>query len=94
MLLAPNANRNSTFTDVDGVPGQCLNNLPVRVNLGHSAVTILGYLIAQIHAQAVAAIWIVVTPESSKLVIQMFPFSACTTRKESKIGSSSFPNHT
>jgi non-ribosomal peptide synthetase component F len=53
---APNANRNCTFTDVDCVPGPCLNNLPVRVNLGHSAVTSLGSLSAQIYARAVAAV--------------------------------------
>ncbi|KAL8945282.1 MAG: hypothetical protein Q9211_000200 [Gyalolechia sp. 1 TL-2023] len=51
-----NANRNSTFPDVDLVAGPCLNQLPVRVSLDRAAVTTLGSLIAEVQAQAVAAI--------------------------------------
>ncbi|KAL9030209.1 MAG: hypothetical protein Q9196_001643 [Gyalolechia fulgens] len=51
-----NANRNSTFPDVDLVAGPCLNQLPVRVSLDSAAVTTLGSLIAEVQAQAVAAI--------------------------------------
>jgi len=53
---APNANRISAFSDVDRLPGPCLNNLPVRARLDQAAVTSLGSLVAQIQAQAVAAI--------------------------------------
>lgn len=52
----PNANRNSAFPDVDRLPGPCLNPLPVRACLDHPAVNSLGLLVAQIQAQAVAAI--------------------------------------
>ncbi|KAK5987983.1 Highly reducing polyketide synthase valA [Cladobotryum mycophilum] len=53
---APHANRNSSFPDVDRLPGPCLNHLPVRACLDHTAVMNMGSLVAQIQAQAVAAI--------------------------------------
>ena len=51
----PNANRDpACFPDVDRVPGPCINYLPTRARLDN--VSTIGSLIAQIQADAVAAI--------------------------------------